>query len=133
MGCTTGFFAQDSPGVHLVDNTAVGNAFAPIDGIGFDLHGPIAEFSGNVAIGNGTGARVVSAIPIFQHNAFVGSATHCGVTNGGGTTLNAANNWWGSSAGPSPTFDAACNVNGSTTITAPFLTTDPSNPQSALR
>lgn len=133
MGCSTGFFAQDADGVRLVGNTAVGNAFASADGIGFDLHGKVAEFSRNVAIGNGTGVRVTTAIPVFQRNAFAGSISHCGVTNVSGTTLNAANNWWGSPSGPSDPFDVACNLNDSTTVTAPFLTTDPSQPQSALR
>jgi len=110
-----------------------GSAFASSDGIGFDLQGSIAEFSGNVAIGNGTGVRVTSPIPIFQRNAFGGSISHCGVTNVSSLTLNAANNWWGSPSGPSAPFDVSCNLNDSTTITAPFLTTDPSQPQSALR
>ena len=133
QGCATGFFTQDATGARLVSNTAVGNGFATPDGIGFDLHGNVAEVSSNVAIGNATGARVTTAIPIFQKNAFAGSVSGCGVTNVSGTTLNAANNWWGSPAGPSDAFDVACNLSGSTTITSPFLTTDPSQQQAALR
>jgi hypothetical protein len=57
------------------------------------------------------------------------------VSNFSGTTINAANNYWGSPGGPgADPADAACDSSpGSVTITTPFLTVEPPRPQSALR
>ena len=96
LGCTTGIFAQDSGGVRFVQNTVIGSGFNVPGGFGFDLNrGTVAEFSNNAVIGNGTGVLLGMDIPTFRGNTFAGSSTNCGVSNFSGTTLHAANNFWG--------------------------------------
>jgi hypothetical protein len=76
---------------------------------------------------------VSGEVPIFRDNAFAGSITNCGVRHGSGK-LAATDNWWGAPTGPGPDpADDVCSSPGSVTITAPFLTADPSQPLEPLR
>ncbi len=135
LGCTTGIFAQDSEGVRFVQNTVIGSGFNVPGGFGFDLNrGTVAEFSNNAVIGNGTGVLLGMDIPTFRGNTFAGSSTNCGVSNFSGTTLHAANNFWGAATGPGDDpADTVCNSEGSSAVTTPFLTADPTRAQAAIR
>jgi len=85
-------------------------------------------------IGNGTGVLLGMDIPTFRGNTFAGSGTNCGVSNFSGTTLHAANNFWGAATGPgADPADTVCNSEGSSAVTTPFLTADPTRPQAAIR
>ncbi len=138
MGCSVGFDLRNTRGARVTRNMAVGNATSSVvgSGVGFSLAGNVAEFSRNVAVGNATGVTVDTTVPIpaFSGNAFAGNTSNCGVRNFSGASLNAAGNWWGSPTGPGPDpADAACDSAGSTTVTTPFATSDPSQGLSALR
>ena len=72
-------------------------------------------------------------IPIFRNNSFAANTSNCGVRNFSGT-LNASANYWGAPTGPgADPADTACDFDGATTVTTPFLTKDPASAQSALR
>jgi hypothetical protein len=135
LGCATGIFAQDSEGVRFVQNTVIGSGFNVPGGFGFDLNrGTVAEFSNNAVIGNGTGVLLGMDIPTFRGNTLAGSSTNCGVSNFSGTTLHAANNFWGAATGPGDDpADTVCNSEGSSAVTTPFLTADPTRAQAAIR
>lgn len=137
-GCSVGFFSESAAGARFVRNTAIGSVIQPTVGapVGFELEpGNIAEFSGNAALGNGTGVRIWNAIPIFRNNTFAASTTNCGLRNMSGVAFVATNNYWGAATGPGPDpADDVCEVSAAkTTITTPFLTSDPTQAQSALR
>jgi hypothetical protein len=138
VGCSVGFRSEFANGVRFVRNAALGNVgiTALGSGIGFDLNtGETAEFTGNLALGNRIGVRVFEPVPVFRGNAFAANVTNCGVENLGGVPLLAINNWWGAATGPGPDpADAACDVTAApTTVTTPFLTSDPSQAQAPLR
>jgi hypothetical protein len=88
-------------------------------------------------IGNGIGVRLEGATTTatLAGNTFAGNRGNCGVQNNTGTTIQATGNYWRAPTGPGPDpADASCVFNpGSATVTAPFLTSDPSKPQAALR
>jgi hypothetical protein len=126
MGCQTGFH-QDAgaTAARILRNTATGNQ------TGFDI-GKAAAFTGNSAIGNTSVGVRLSAnaeVPVFRDNALVANPDW-GLVNDSGLTLDASRNYWGFSTGPA---DAVWNGPGSSTLTTPFLTTDPTQPQAALR
>ncbi len=128
MGCDVGFH-QDAGATEarVTRNTAVGNR------IGFDV-GTSAQFGGNAAIGNGTGVRLTpnARVTSFRGNAFVASTTNCGVTDDDSLVTDVSGNYWGAATGPgSDPADTVCGEPG--VVTAPFLTSDPSRPQSAVR
>jgi hypothetical protein len=130
MGCNSGFGELSSAGGSYVRNTVIGTSEA------FLLNGTIAQFSGNVLIGNGSGVRLEGATTAtLVGNAFFGQRSNCGVQNNTGTTIQAINNWWGAPTGPGPDpADASCVFNpGSATVTTPFLTMDPTKGQAAIR
>jgi hypothetical protein len=131
MGCETGFHQDAGATVaRLVRNTAIGN------GTGFNI-GKSAEFTGNAAIGNGFAGVVLSPnaqVPLFRDNAFIASHENCGVFNDSSLMLDASGNYWGAATGPGPDpADTICDGAGSVTVTAPFLTTDPTQAQFPLR
>jgi nitrous oxidase accessory protein NosD len=127
MGCTDGFDVQGGArGARLVRNTAIGNS-----GDGFQLGGTINRFTGNVAIDNETGVRVSGPLGEFSSNTFAGNRSNCGVRNFGAATLAALGNYWGAPTGPGG--DPADTVCDGSALTSPFLTSDPTRPQAALR
>jgi nitrous oxidase accessory protein NosD len=138
FGCSKGVQVELGVSMRLVHNTVAGNvrSGAAGKGAGFDLQGDIAEVSGNVVLGNGTGV-IVRTTPIasFRNNAFIASTTNCGVQNLSDGTLVAAGNYWGAASGPgADPADAACGIAAATSVvTTPFLGSDPTQAQVALR
>ena len=134
MGCHVGIHHDaGSSTARLVRNTAINNADA---GFQVDL---AAEFSGNAAVSNGSGAILGwnTQIPLFRDNTFAANHTNCGVRNDSVLAVNAANNYWGAATGPgSDPADDFCEYredDAPVSIVTPFLTKDPTQGQSALR
>jgi hypothetical protein len=124
-------------------NAAIGNGGPGViinlssSGLPFDgsVVNPFSTFSGNDFLGND---RKRSALFLnFPAQYVPGPSAHCGILNLGrladvsappATQFQAANNYWGSSKGPSSTgpgdnAGGACDQNNSATITKPFSQT----------
>lgn len=127
-------FAGSGTGLVLTRNLAIDSATSGFSLVAF------ASFTKNAAIGNGSNGLLLNpgAAPgLITGNAFIGNGSsfgNCGIANSSGTLVTAAGNFWGAATGPGPDpADQACDSVGSTTITTPFSTTDPTPRQSTLR
>lgn len=124
-------FSVDGSGHTLSRNLVV-----DVGGAGFFVLGSGHAVSRNAARGNeGSGICVnpgSSAFTITQNDLYGNGRNdtftgvpNCGLFNDSGTTITATDNFWGAATGPGPDpADDVCNGVGSTTITAPFATTE---------
>jgi hypothetical protein len=107
-GASPGFFIAGSGHV-VARNAARGN-----------------EGSG-IFVNSGSSGLIITRNDLYgngRNDTFTG-VPNCGLFNDSGTTITATNNFWGAATGPGPDpADDVCDGPGSTTITAPFATTE---------